>query len=139
MRRKLAAILPLYLAGVLLLAFAVLPHHHHDSFLCFNATHCVAEEDECHTSHRHTESPEKGDCIQYLFRTEQAKILSRHLSQGGDETPFPLVSFYCILPELLSVPFPTDTPIPLPEVRDDKPYRLLLSSHKLTRGPPQLG
>lgn len=140
MRKKITAILPLYLAGVILLAFAVFPHHHHDSFICFNAIHCETADTQDEIPHHHSESSEKGHCIQYLFQTDHVKTFSRNLSdQGEDLLSHHFTFICCTLTEVLSISFLAHAPDLLPDAGDDILRQLLLSSHKFTRGPPRKG
>lgn len=80
MRKKVAAILPLYLASMIMLAFAVFPHHHHAEYICFNSTHCeqTVPDKEDHSKEHHDHDPftEDGGCVQHLFQTEITKSLS---------------------------------------------------------------
>lgn len=75
MRKKLTAILPLYLAGMIMLAFAVFPHHHHDRFICFNTTVCHSAENSEH----HTHGNSSGEsCVKHLFQIKMNRNLSLH-------------------------------------------------------------
>lgn len=75
-RKKIAAILPLYLAGIIMLAFAVLPHHHHNEYICFSNTHCAPVEE---ASHQHDEpAPAHEGCVKHLFQTQVTRNLSLH-------------------------------------------------------------
>lgn len=74
MRKKITAILPLYLAGLIMLAFAVFPHHHHHEYICFTTTHCV-EQGEGET-HHHDSSSEHEECVNQLFQTQITRGLS---------------------------------------------------------------
>lgn len=70
---KWTAILPLYFASVIMLAFAVFPHHHHHTFICFNSTECT----ETTTEEHHDHGPYAGEsCVKHLFQTEVTRSLS---------------------------------------------------------------
>lgn len=136
MRKKLTVILPLYLASFILLAFSVFPHHHHNSFICFNPIHKFSAEYPRH--HSHPELPEKGCRIQYLFQADNIKTFSRYTAQSED-TPAPDAFFCYTLPECLSLSCPAHSPGVLPDAADDRFRQFLFSSHKFTRGPPRIG
>ncbi len=134
MGKKITVILPLYLASLILLAFSVFPHHHHNSFICFNTIHHFSAEDPQH--HPHPEIPEKGCHIQYLFQADNIKTFSRSLLEGNTTFHF---TFSFIPAEPLSIPLPIAA-LGLFQRNDNEPLpQLLFSSHKFTRGPPQLG
>lgn len=139
MRKKIAAILPLYLAGMILLAFAVFPHHHHESYICFNAIHCQAENNG-EQAHHHNETSEKGHCVQYLFQTDHVKTSARYLEEAGEKgIPHHFMFICCTFTQRLSVSFPANAPNLLPDASDDILRQLLLSSSEYTRGPPCKG
>ena len=69
MFRRATAISLLFLANIVLLAVAVVPHHHHGDMICFTASHCCGHEhdaDGCHdeqqTSHAHEHHGDAGCC-----------------------------------------------------------------------------
>lgn len=136
MGKKLTAIIPLYLATFILLAFSVFPHHHHDSFICFNTIHKFSAENPQH--HSHPEIPEKECHIQYLFQTDNVKTVSRYLSQEED-TLIPFAFFCCILTESPSLPHPAHATDFLPDATDETFRQSLFYFHKVTRGPPHVG
>lgn len=76
MRIKLTAILSLYFACMIMLAFAVFPHHHHSDYICFAATHCPETAGTDHHSHEHDPFAGEEGCVQHLFQTEITKSLS---------------------------------------------------------------
>lgn len=81
MRRKFTATLSLYIAGMIMLVFAMLPHHHHNSFICFNSSHCeqTAENSTKSDSHEHDPFSHEGGCVKHLFQTEIERGISlRH-------------------------------------------------------------
>lgn len=73
MRKKLKVILPLYLAGMIMLAFAVLPHHHHSELICFTPTHCTETGAE---NHQHDSNLPHESCVRQLFQTQVTRNLS---------------------------------------------------------------
>lgn len=74
MHKKLKIILPLYLAGMIMLAFAVLPHHHHKEVICFTPAHCMETAET--ENHRHdSDIPHEG-CVRQLFQTQVTRSLS---------------------------------------------------------------
>lgn len=135
MRKKLTVLLPLYLASLILLVFSVFPHHHHDSFICFNTVHDLSTEHSQH--HPHPGIPEKGCNVQYLFQTDDFKSFSRNPVQS-EETAVPFAFFCCTLTEHLSIPCPVHSPDLWQHAVDDTFRQLLFSSPEFTRGPPRL-
>lgn len=132
MGKKLTAILPLYLASLILLAFSVFPHHHHNSFICFNTIHHFSTEDPQH--HPHPEIPDKGCHIQFLFQADNIKTFSRSPLQENSTLHF---TFSFIPTESLSIPVPIAVSY-LCERKDNEPLsQQLFSSRKFSRGPPQ--
>ena len=75
MHKKLKVILPLYLAGIIMLAFAVLPHHHHSELICFTPAQCT-ESTETATSHDHDSNLPHEGCVRHLFQTQVTRSLS---------------------------------------------------------------
>lgn len=76
MPKKYTVLFFLTLASLTMLVFAVLPHHHHEEYICFNTIHC---EDEGTThQHSHDDSPfnDKGGCVRNLFQTQVSRIQS---------------------------------------------------------------
>ena len=67
--KKAIALSFLLLAGTIILAHAVIPHHHHDTFaVCFSTTHCTDCEEEPEHSHdsdrdRHNDGCNPEECI----------------------------------------------------------------------------
>ena len=74
MFRKFTALLFLSLASIIMLAFAVVPHHHHQEYICFNSIHC--EKQDSPTPHSHDEAPEDSDhgCVRNLFQTQISRV-----------------------------------------------------------------
>lgn len=67
MIRKTAAVAFLMLANFILLAHAVVPHHHHDKLICFKSAHCNLDDlrDEHGTTrdgHSHDGDNNHNDC-----------------------------------------------------------------------------
>lgn len=135
MRKKITAILPLYLASMIMLAFAVIPHHHHSEYICFNTTHCeegIPEEEE----HDH-DAGETG-CVKYLFQTEITKSLSLAHSdncQGGHCHHFIFSSFtLAAIMDILSLEIHQDV---LPDnAYHEKLHSVLYTTDRAGRAPP---
>lgn len=77
MRKKLKVIFPLYIAGIIMLAFTVLPHHHHNELICFTPAQCTEMTET--ESHQHDQIPHEG-CVKQLFQTQ----ITRNLSLSDD-------------------------------------------------------
>ena len=69
MLKKYTAITFLSFASMILLAFAVFPHHHHQEYICFNDIHCEQESPEAHHSHEDGPFSNSGGCVKHLFQT----------------------------------------------------------------------
>lgn len=103
MSKKRAAILSLYLAGVILLAFTVLPHHHHEDFICFNPVHCQTETKGTPSGHRHDPLGDKSGCIIHkLFQTQVYSAGNRSVGDEEIAGTFPFFSLWGILTETSS-------------------------------------
>ncbi|MBW6502246.1 MAG: hypothetical protein K0B05_12710 [Bacteroidales bacterium] len=68
MIKRTTAFAFLMLAGLLLLAHAVIPHHHHDKQICFVTPHCLHDEsadehDKNQLGHSHDEENDPDDCV----------------------------------------------------------------------------
>lgn len=133
--KKIATAFPLYLAGIILLAFAFFPHHHHDHYICFNNTHT-------HSSSQETKPASapfsKEHCIYYLFQTDLQKNTSRSAFQ--EEGPdFHSFIFTCyVLAEILAGIKYATTVSPFPQAQDEAFHQLEWVSHKPSRAPPFL-
>lgn len=76
MLRKITAILFLTFASMVMLAFAVVPHHHHQEYICFNEEHCSDELPGIPHSHDTEPVQTNHGCVKNLFQTQ----ISRHQS-----------------------------------------------------------
>jgi hypothetical protein len=61
MTTKKTAFLFLLVANLILLAHAVIPHHHHNLVVCIEGSHCQDSENHEHSNCNHTDD-ETGDC-----------------------------------------------------------------------------
>lgn len=57
MLKKYLAIFFLSLASMIMLTFTILPHHHHQAYICFTTTHCEDHDHARHENHSHDEGP----------------------------------------------------------------------------------
>lgn len=96
MSKKRTAISALYLAGMILLAFAVLPHHHHGTFICFNTCHCHTGSDQAQHGHRHFPLGDEAGCVHKLFQAQPHTVSNRSIEKDSQRELFPLFSWYCI-------------------------------------------
>lgn len=65
MKRKKVALIFLIVANIILLAHAVLPHHHHDKVVCVESSHCqTADLGHKHSAkaHSHQHDTENSNC-----------------------------------------------------------------------------
>jgi hypothetical protein len=68
MINRVATILFILLANIVLLAHTVIPHHHHNEKICVIDSHCddhsnSAAEEHNHESHEHDNSQNKTNCV----------------------------------------------------------------------------
>lgn len=84
MLKKYTAVILLSFASMVLLAFAVFPHHHHQDYICFNDIHCEQESPETQSSHGHDPCRNSGDCVKYLFQTHisRSQTLAHTCAEG---------------------------------------------------------
>lgn len=134
MKKKLTILLPLYLAGAILLAFVVFPHHHHDNYICFNTHHSASEENPDH--HRHGPFSEKGGCVDHLFQTQLNNNSGRNL-QDDNATSYSHIPFLdCLLSEIIGISLYQADSLGFPATQDENLYAFLLISSRATRAPP---
>lgn len=132
--RKFVVIPLLFLASALMLAFTVLPHHHHEAYICFVSTHCDGNHDNAPHNHdnQHT-------CPQYLLQARASKIQNlRHFCKKGHCIHFIQV-FFCENELLISA-----TPFSQKSKKNNIPYQeklhnVWLLSSKAGRAPPAIG
>lgn len=137
MRKKLAIILPLYLAGMILLTFAVLPHHHHKNYICFNVTHCETPSGE-DNHHQHDADSEEAACISHLFQTQINSSSSKSVfGENHEHIPFHHSLFSCyILTETIGLPVSVVESVSYPKAPDENFRMLFLTADKASRAPP---
>lgn len=103
MLRKIVAFFFLTLASLIMLAFATVPHHHHQEFICFNSAHCSSTAPDA--SHSHDADPVHSDhgCVKNLFQTQITRTQSLdHSSDNGNVH----LTFIFLLPGISSLHFP---------------------------------
>lgn len=136
MKIKLTAILPLYLACMVMLAFAVLPHHHHSEYICFTTLHCEATpEADGHPSHDHGPFAGEEGCVKHLFQTEITRNLSLdHTNSCQGHCHHFSISLFT-LADLFS--FKADEDAPLPDIAyHEKLHGVLYAATRAGRAPP---
>ena len=136
MRKKRTAILPLYLAGMILLAFTVFPHHHHNNYICFNVSHC--EKADGKHNHQHDSGREESGCISHLFQTQIHGNSSRNIfSENHEHIPFHHFLFSCyMLTETVGFYILEVESACFPKAPDENFRILLLTADKASRAPP---
>lgn len=98
MARRIVAISFLTLASMVMLAFAIMPHHHHQAYICFNNVHC---EQEAPDGHHHDSDPvDSGHgCVRNLFQALVGRIQSlAHTCGEGHCHHFTVILF--LVPDL---------------------------------------
>ena len=68
MIRKFTAITLLSMASIVMLAFVVFPHHHHNEYICFATAHCQDEGEN--EEHSHDTGSSNHRCVKNLFQTQ---------------------------------------------------------------------
>ncbi len=98
MLRKFTAIFFLSLASMIMLAFTVFPHHHHQEYICFATSHC--QNDHGQQTHSHDAGNSSHNCVNTLFQTQLNK---GHHSEdqlfNGNHFPFTFSD--CLIADLL--------------------------------------
>ena len=64
MIRKFTAITLLSMASIVMLAFVVFPHHHHNEYICFATAHCQDEGEN--EEHSHDTGSSNHRCVKNL-------------------------------------------------------------------------
>ena len=62
MIKRATSVFFLFIAGILLLANVVIPHHHHSANICFRHSHCHAERDNGKSNHSDHQHGSNDDC-----------------------------------------------------------------------------
>ena len=119
-----------------MLTFAVIPHHHHQEYICFNKVHC---ETETHTGQpASNESPAHANhgCVKNLFQTQISRIQSlEHSCSEGNCHHFTIVSF--LVPDLLALLSLEADNLALPDtVYRERLHSFLYTSDFSGRAPP---
>lgn len=66
MIRKFTAITLLSMASIVMLAFVVFPHHHHNEYICFATAHCQDEGEN--EEHSHDTGSSNHRCVKIFFK-----------------------------------------------------------------------
>lgn len=139
MVRKYTAIFCMSLASIIMLAFTVFPHHHHQEYICFAATHCENESSETNEHHSHDEGPlsDEHGCVRSLLQTQISRIQSlEHSCTTGNCHHFTAVLFFIEdIFQLLSNKAESKTP-PTNLFRE-KLHSICLISELAGRAPPR--
>jgi len=97
MIKRTAAVTFLFLAGILFLAHAVVPHHHHGNLICFAKSHCENDgtEGDCENNpgnHHHDGGNGSGHCFlkdPVIVSSGQhaagLKYMEKKCTQSGDD------------------------------------------------------
>jgi len=128
MLKRTTAILFLTFASLIMLAFAVVPHHHHQEFICFNSTH--GEHHFPAERHSPGDNPiQTGHhCVKNLFQTQVSRVQSLQHTCGEHCHHFIFVSF--LVPDLSVFSSPKANGHVLPNT----PYRERLHPSVYTSG-----
>lgn len=133
MKKKRIALLPLSLAGTILLVFAILPHHHHDNFICFSSHPCKSH--ECQ-SQQHQHSTSDCQCITHLLQTNTLKNLSQQSDDNEHLIPLSLDLSFFIPEDVFQNLLTSSTKEAFPLAKDEVVPHLFLFSHNAGRAPP---
>ena len=92
MIRKFTAITLLSMASIVMLAFVVFPHHHHNEYICFATAHCQDEGEN--EEHSHDTGSSNHRCVKNLFQTQINRGQNvEHQSEEGAYHHFSLSLF----------------------------------------------
>ena len=96
---NITAIFRISVASIIMLAFAVIPHHHHGDYICFEATHCESGAPiPGHTPEKNIPDTHHS-CGRNLFQTQPIRNSSS--SHSLDEGKYFIETFF-ILSDLLN-------------------------------------
>jgi len=113
MIKRKAAVAFLFIAGILFLVHAVVPHHHHGNLICFAKSHCTDEypsgnRESSPDNHHHDNDGCDDHCVlkdpavvSSTQNTAGSKIFEKKVSQPGTED-----ILYGLNPEKTDQPFP---------------------------------
>jgi hypothetical protein len=93
----------IFMAGLIILAHAVVPHHHHDNIICIENTHC-ADDTSPHNHNYDNDHKDTGDhdhdcshdvqtCFLNQFIPNQNNENQKILKYGNSNTIFPVLVF----------------------------------------------
>lgn len=136
MVRKIVTIFFLALASMTMLAFAIMPHHHHQEYICFNRVHCEQDVPDGH-HHHDTDPVDSGHgCVRNLFQAPVSRIQSfDHTCSEGRCHHFSAILF--LVPDLSALfAFTTDGRICCHPVFRERLYDSVYISDFTGRAPP---
>lgn len=92
MSNRITAYIYILLANIILLAFAVIPHHHHDVKVCFTSYHCQnnAKESKHNESHQHDGPNSDNNNCKFIHAVS---ISTSYQSKNNIEVNSPDLSF----------------------------------------------
>ncbi len=136
MGKKITAIFFLTLASMVMLAFTIMPHHHHQEYICFNNVHCENESPD--GQHNHDSAPihTNHSCIRNLFQTQISRTQSlEHSCCEGHCHHYIMVLF--LVPDLsgLSLSEPEKQVLPHSVYRE-RLHSSVYISDRAGRAPP---
>ena len=80
------------MASIVMLAFVVFPHHHHNEYICFATAHCQDEGEN--EEHSHDTGSSNHRCVKNLFQTQINRGQNvEHQSEEGAYHHFSLSLF----------------------------------------------
>lgn len=89
MKQKKIAAIPLFIAGIIMMLSFSMPHHHHETTICFTTEHCSDEKnDRCHHEHDQQDShcAIQALSIANITRQHQAELTCCSLEFSPDFT-----------------------------------------------------
>lgn len=137
--RKLLAITLLSLASTIMLAFTVLPHHHHQEYICFAGSHCTEEAGKMQHSHDSNPFNDTHNCISELLQAQLHRTQDiGHCCEEGHCHHFIFIPF--IVPDLLAlIPLKVSIPLKYDITYREKLHDSCVTSHLPQRAPPFIG
>lgn len=71
---------------MVMLTFTVVPHHHHQDYICFNTFHCENGHECQDHSHNEKNTDKNHDCVRNLLQTQISKTqsISEQNGEGQD-------------------------------------------------------
>ena len=135
--KKIITFCFMFSACMTMLAFTVVPHHHHEAYICFNSQHCCQDMPVPPHTHDQNENGESS-CVSHLFQTQVGRSQSAEEEEGYSPAQANGLPFFLPpCPPALKLLFQTQaTRSPIPY--EENLHTVTLCDNKAGRAPPAL-